>query len=272
MVDGLYDAREGGYEDCVTSVHVVCHLAKGDRMIAVGTQGGRVLLFAWCENEKRGFAVIRDEIITARHEKNESTQRLDQTKEQISVFQREKDEMGIKASDLNAIISELQGKIYKSLNASTTDNRESVEEVGIELQHDKTNCFLNISQPISNLELEIKAVESELASLQQSMYGHACRIEDLSSVVIDLVRQIEEKNDDIARKVLQLPQMARKLHRYTILCESHLSYPIHGIASYAYQEEGNVGLDILISTRRSFHVFRHDNSFHEGGHNINCEL
>ena len=257
VVDGLYDAREGGYEDCVTSVHVVCHLDEGDRMIAVGTQGGRVLLFAWCEDEKRRFAVIGDEIITARHEKDESSHRLDQTKEQITVLQNEKDEMGMKASNLNTIISYLQGKIDRLLNSSTTDNRESVEEE--EIQHDKIDCALNITQSLSNYELEMKAVESELASLQQSMYGHACILEELSSVVIDLVRQIDEKNNDIARRELQLPQMARKLHRYTILCEKYIPYPIHGIASYAHQEEGSVKRDILVSTRRSFHVFRHNN-------------
>jgi hypothetical protein len=264
VVDGLYDGREGGYEDCVTSVHVVCHLDKGDRMIAVGTQGGRVLLFAWCEDEKRRFAGIRDEIITARHEMDEAKHRLDQTKEQISVLQTEKDEMGIKASNLHVIIFELQAKIDSSLNSSTTDNRKSVEEEEIKPQHDK--------ESISNFELEIKAVETELASLQQSMYGHACILEELSSVVIDLVRQIDEKNDDIARRELQLPQMTRKLHRYSILCEKHLPYPIHGIASSAYQEVGGVGRDILVSTRRSFHIFRHHNSFDEGGHNIKCEL
>lgn len=263
VVDGLYDGREGGYEDCVTSVHVVCHLAEGGRMIAVGTQGGRVLLFAWCEDEKRRFAVIRDDIITARHEKDESTHRLDQIKEQISGLQTEKDEMGMKASNLNTIISYLQGKLDRSLNSSTTDNRESVEEEKI--QHDKIDCALNITQSISNYEMGLKAVESELASLQQNMYGHACRIEELSSVVIDLVRQIDEKNDDIARRELQLPQMARKLHRYKIICEKHLPYPIHGIASYVYHEEGDVGRDILVSTRRSFHVFRYHNSFNEGG-------
>ena len=265
VVDGLYDAREGG-EDCVTSVHVVCHLDEGDRMIAVGTQGGRVLLFAWCEDEKRRFAVIGDEIITARHEKDESTHRLDQTKEQITVLQNEKDEMGMKASNLNTIISYLQGKIDRSLNSSTTDNRELVEEE--EIQHDKIDCAFNITQSLSNYELEMKAVESELASLQQSMYGHACILEELSSIVIDLVRQIDEKNNDIARRGLQLPQMARKLHRYTILCEKYIPYPIHGIASYTHQEEGSVKRDILVSTRRSFHVFRHHNLFMKDDTNI----
>lgn len=89
------------------------------------------------------------------------------------------------------------------------------------MQHDKIDCALNITQSLSNYELEMKAVESELASLQQSMYGHACILEELSSVVIDLVRQIDEKNNDIARRELQLPQMARKLHRDTILCKKY---------------------------------------------------
>ena len=58
------------------------------------------------------------------------------------------------------------------LNSSTTDNSELVEEE--EMQHDKIDCALNITQSLSNYELEMKAVESELSSLQQSMYGQAC--------------------------------------------------------------------------------------------------
>ncbi len=52
VVDGLYDARGEGYEDCVTSVHA-CRGAGDRAAIAVGTQGGRVLMFQQLRLEVR---------------------------------------------------------------------------------------------------------------------------------------------------------------------------------------------------------------------------
>jgi hypothetical protein len=292
VVDGLYDARRGGREDCVTSVHVrrFCHRAEVGReriIIAVGTHGGRVLLFRQCEEGGTALAQIRDEIAAARREMEELALRIDRSKEQMAVLLDEKDEMGIKARDLDVVIAEMHGKIDSTTGidevkeSDLADNREFklgnvafpyesplnvVDEEGRERTYGNNDSGLNAPlslEAISDLETDLIYAQSELSSLQRSMYGHSCKIAELSSAVDDLERDLGERGEAIARRQddLQHPRVLRKLHRYEISCECHLPYPIHGIASSAFRDDDGGGLDIFVSTRRSFHVFRHHHAF-----------
>jgi hypothetical protein len=294
VVDGLYDARQGGREDCVTSVHVGCSHVCADRglggriVIAVGTQGGRVLLFRQREEGRIDLIRIRDEIVAATRERCDLARRIDQTREQISVLQDGKDEMGIKARELNAVMSEVQRKIDCLTNASTigidesitkadtddvTDDRQFesedahvdesplnvVEDEGRESTHNNKDSAPMLSDETVELDMELKATITELSSLQLSMYGHSCKIAELSSTVDELVCNLGERDVEIARRRedWQHPRVLRKLHRYEFSCERHLPYPIHGIATYAHRDDAGGDVDMFISTRRSFHVFRH---------------
>jgi hypothetical protein len=141
-----------------------------------------------------------------------------------------------------------------------------VDEEGRERTYGNNDSGLNAPlslEAISDLETDLIYAQSELSSLQRSMYGHSCKIAELSSAVDDLERDLGERGEAIARRQddLQHPRVLRKLHRYEISCECHLPYPIHGIASSAFRDDDGGGLDIFVSTRRSFHVFRHHHAF-----------
>ncbi|KAL3811760.1 hypothetical protein ACHAXA_008034 [Cyclostephanos tholiformis] len=292
VVDGLYDAQRSGREDCVTSVHVSCNHhrveggLRGRITIVVGTQGGRVLLFRQREEGGDDLVRIRDEIVASQRDRCDLARRIDQTREQISVLQDEKDAMGIKARELNAVISDVQSKVDFLKNASTmgtitkantgdvTNGRQYesehvayvdesplnvVDDEGRESTDNNDHSGTLSSDEMLGLETELKAARTELSSLQLSMYTHSCKIAELSSTEDELVCNLGEKDEEIARRRedLQHPRLLRKFHRYEISCERHLPYPIHGIASYEHRNQAGGGLDIFVSTRRSFHVFRH---------------
>jgi hypothetical protein len=294
VVDGLFDTRQGGHEDSVTSVHVGCsHICadgelRGRIFIVVGTQGGRVLIFHQREEGIIDLIRIRDKTVAATRERCDLARRIGQIRGQISVLQDEKDGMGIKARELNAVMSEVQRKIDCLTDASririeesitradtddVTDDRQCeselahanesllsvVEDEGRESRHNNEDHDPITSVGIVKLEMELKAARTELSSLQLSMYGHSCKIAELSSIVDELVCNLGERDEEIARRWedWQHPRVLRKLHRYEITCERHLPYPIHGITTYAHRDEASGYVNVFVSTRRSFHVFRH---------------
>jgi hypothetical protein len=195
----------------------------------------------------------------------------------MAVLLDEKDEMGVKARDLDVVITDMHGKIATADKSDLADNREFepgnvafpdesplnvVDEEGREHTYGNNDSGLNAPlslESISDLETELIAAQSELSSLQRIMYGHSCKIAEFSSAVDEFERNLGERDEAIARRQddLQHPRVLRKLHRYEISCECLLPYPIHGITSSAFCDDDGGGLDIFVSTRRSFHVFRH---------------
>eukprot|EP00571_Detonula_confervacea_P008840 CAMPEP_0172325986 /NCGR_PEP_ID=MMETSP1058-20130122/55239_1 /TAXON_ID=83371 /ORGANISM="Detonula confervacea, Strain CCMP 353" /LENGTH=853 /DNA_ID=CAMNT_0013042661 /DNA_START=38 /DNA_END=2599 /DNA_ORIENTATION=+ len=120
VVDGLYDARQEGYEDCVTSVHASCR-TENQQMIVVGTQGGRVLIFERVQNTRE------DPVETAKREKDELISHIGEKEKEISRLQSEKEDWDVMAGVLNAIVSETRSKIEFLANESRTTNTESYE-------------------------------------------------------------------------------------------------------------------------------------------------
>jgi len=256
IVDGLYDARQEGYEDCVTSVH----MCTGNQpAIVVGTQGGRVLLFQQCETEKSAQNESKDRGITMQKEDDEWTSKIDQNKTDISRLRFEQEKMNLRCELLKKVIIEGQQTFKESkteLHEEYTDSHQPNQS--------PTNDFLedeNNDAPLTwnkNLDetTNLKSAPLELLLIERKMAEYTTKISQLTLVVDGLIRQntvrmrnAQEKASIYARYII------RKMYRYHILSEYHLPYPIHGIASSEHQDEDGKR-DIFVTTGRSFHVLR----------------
>ncbi|KAL9186172.1 hypothetical protein ACHAXT_005410 [Thalassiosira profunda] len=126
IVDGLYDARHEGHEDCVTAVHACC----GDRhapLIAVGTQGGRVLLFRQCQQERISEQDREEALLKAQQEKEKLAKQISQKEEEMSRLETEREEMTAKTGEYRRAISDTQSKIAVLEKASPQAETESLE-------------------------------------------------------------------------------------------------------------------------------------------------
>ena len=269
LVDGLYDAQQEGYEDSVTSVHVICYAGK-NQMIVVGTQGGRVLLFQQCQEEK---AIWEGRLITVQKEQYELMSHIDQNKNEISRLQSEKEVMDSSEVDLSASISEMQCKLEdlsKEINTIHTErceppdkvddpkDGECLDESAASIEHDlePTQQDLDTSpdaqsiNEMSTLQTKIEAAQTALTSLQCKQQTNVLKITELTSESDDCMRKVEQNN-----KKLDEYKLHPGRYRYKLLYEYHLPYPIHGTSS-TYCDESK-RQEIFVTTRRSFHVFQY---------------
>jgi len=268
LVDGLYDAQQEGYEDSVTTVHIGCVAGK-NQMIVVGTQGGRVLLFQQCQEER---AIWEGRLITVQKEQCELESQIDQNKNEISRLQSEKEVMDSNEVDLSASISEMQCKLEdlsKEINTIHTERCEPPDKVddpkegecldestSIERDPEPTQKDLNTSpdaqsiNEMSTLRTKIEAAQTELTSLQCKQQTNVLKITELTSETDDCMRKVEQN-----KRKLDEYKLHPGRYRYKLLYEYHLPYPIHG-TSCTYCDESK-RQEIFVTTRRSFHVFQY---------------
>jgi len=255
VVDGLFNASDD-CEDSVTSVHAHS-LVDGQQMIVVGTQRGRILLFGQCLKEK---ARCEDKLIRAKQDKDDLLDQIDQKEKEIMKLQSESELMDINAIGITASISKMQIEIdeLQTAAAQTTSIIEDTTEQGsggsieekLEPTHREDEADRDIHE-ISPLQTKMKEAQVKLASLQQDMKDNTLKIASLTSD-LDTLRS---KSKVYERRVIDCT-LHPGSHRYRFLYEYHLPYPIHGITSSKSSAEHNgEGRDILVSTRRSFHVF-----------------
>ena len=154
IVDGLYDAQGEGYEDCVTSVHA-CHQDEKQSMIAVGTQGGRVLLFRPVISVREQWDKVREKM---QSNKKKLLLRIDGNKATIEQLQFEREAMGSKAASLNGSIAEMQGIIENMILTSetTTSGPENGDSV---LDAETENAITGTQSDIASTEVENLAMD-----------------------------------------------------------------------------------------------------------------
>lgn len=255
VLDGLYDARQEGYEDCVTSVHACSGCQPS---IAVGTQGGRVLLFQRYRNEESDQHESEDQAMTFHEDKDELVS--DQNKTEISRLQSEIDEMKIHIRILKEVITEREQKESEpECHAGNTDSLQpKPASKGNKISVDENNEATPTNDRNLDETTHLELAPTELLLLERKVADHASNIVALTAIAADLDRQIT------ARKKLEREQaslhagyVTRKLHRYRISSEYQLPYPVHGIASSERRDEDGTR-DIFVTTRRSFHVLCSD--------------
>jgi len=263
VVDGLFNASDD-CEDSVTSVHAYS-LADGKQMIVVGTQGGRILLFGQCLKERARW---EDKLIRAKQDRDDLLDQIGQKEKEILKLQSENELMDINAIGTTASISKMQIEIDELESAAaqittiedTTANSSDLEhtdqgsgeyiEEKSEPTRDEDESNLDI-HGMSSLQTKMEDFQEKLASLQQDINDNTLKIASLTSD-LDALRS---KSKVYERQVIDCT-LNPGSHRYRFLYEYHLPYPIHGItSSKSSAEHKGEGRDILVSTRRGFHVF-----------------
>jgi len=243
VVEGLYTAQYGE-EDCVTSVHI----CSGSRpAIVVGTQGGRVLLFQRYQDKEASSRHEIENQAMAMQEKDKWVSKMDRNKVEISRLWSEKEETDIGGRGLTGTIVERQRKVEKSGTGFCTENVDSLA----------TKDENSDAKPTSDINLrEVTTLKS--APIEQKVADHAHNIVDVTSPVDDLIGQSTAgKQNELKNVLICAGHRARKMHRYQILSEYRLPYPIHGIAGgETVCQYGDSERAIFVTTQRSFHVLR----------------
>jgi hypothetical protein len=241
LVDELYDPINGG-EDCVTAVHACRNDAKP--MIAVGTQQGRVLLFQRTTNPKYAF----DEssfLDAAGLKQREVACTVTKTKSNLNVLQSVKDKFQVESDRLESLLVEVRRE-FESVESSqlsnvVIDGNDQLDEEGHEQSEDfigdiHVESFLLLSR-IQSLETELLAVRGEISVTNDKIHELQC----------DLLRLESDLKDVKNATITTLHSSVKKMHRYEMVCQHRLSYPVHWIHYY-------IG-ELIVLTRRTFHVF-----------------
>jgi hypothetical protein len=125
LVDELWDAVHED-EDCVTAVHACCSYDSRP-MIAVGTHGGRVLVFERTKDAMYAF----DEssfLIKAASKQEEVVSKMAEIKAEIDEFQSAKASLQLESERLESSITELHRE-RESLAESSLPNDELADDV-----------------------------------------------------------------------------------------------------------------------------------------------
>ena len=222
VVDGLYDAdNKEGCEDCVTSVHVICHDVT---MLVVGTQGGRLIMFQQVPLRSTND---KDEI----NEKGILTAEVteDKTREKLQLV--EKREM-LKKNEVHDLSSE--NFAHDEFLIDGNDNFDGDRGLGgedyakVELADE--GATTHVAAKIGNLHV----IQAKTEDFEQARTDGLCTAFQLQSSV---------DNNSV-----------RKMHHYEFLFEKKLPYPIQGIGSSVCDRNGD--LECFIATTQTVHVFR----------------
>lgn len=242
IVDGLYDADNEGFEDCVTCVHAMTY---HDAMIlAVGTQGCRLLLFQQHKLDNTRKGSDESKALTADIEKK--------TKEMLHLLS-EQDRLANTANDLRQKMLEIENSVQdeKVLHDDTItqsgagdDNDGGTDDTKAEERVDKDG--ISIAPKIESLN----SIKAEVDDVEQSRSNCTSMISQLQSSIDNLTGKL----NDLSSPSPQLDSKAvRKMHRYEFLWEHKLPYPIQGISAVCSQSGE---LECYITTRQTIHIFR----------------
>jgi hypothetical protein len=169
IVDGLYDTSEGGYEDCVTTV-CVCSDVSSRQIIAVGTQGGRMLLFRRLQlpeySTKSSTQTEVDDLVS----------QINDAQTDISLLEAEKKHTEAEANALTIAVEGLDHKLkdidftgmdieIKECVSSLVDRvEESADVIGEDQQqqpHDNNDCVDGLALEVCDEQGEGSAVDTE---------------------------------------------------------------------------------------------------------------
>ena len=226
IVDGLYADKEG-YEDCVTAVH-----AMGHSILAVGTQSGRLLLFERQRSNETDARRNLDNRKKLSAEIAEKTQR-------ISNLSSERDKIEVAICDLRQELHD------NGQDDDTSDNDATSVNSGIECDEGEATDENCMSIEPSN------EIEAKIDDMEQLRSRHTSSISQLQSSIDNLMSEL----DDVPIPPQRLDsKLMRKMHRYELLLERRLLYPIQGFGSAFCSQSGY--LECYITTKQTIHVFR----------------
>ena len=240
LVDDLFDPIIGN-EDCVTAVHACC-FDDARPMIAVGTQCGRILLFERSTHPKHAF----DEsafLHNAKLKQDALMSKISGIISEMKRLQREKEILQVKLNDLEVANTSLKHEIEilqsNEFSASTNIDRND----GSGCSDDEAEEFIGDIQAESYLiSSKLLSLETELSGVIEARSNKDTTILGLQSDIQSLRTQLEDARKDS----LTLP--LGKIHRYQIVSQNRLPYPLQGI----YFQLG----EFLFVTRRTLHIFR----------------
>ena len=283
VVDELYDADKEGFEDCVTSVHVMRY--HDVLILAVGTQGCRLLLY-----QQQTFRSTEIETRKERdRNKTTMTAEIENKTQEILYLSSERDKLTKTANNLRQKVLEsenidqdehvLQGNAIMQNDTVHGNNNGGEDDVKAEQDSvqdedvlhgdaitqsggggendeddekaervDKGDLSISIAPKVESS----KSIEAEIDDVELSCSNCTSLISQLQSSIDNLVGKL---NDDLSSPSPQLDSKSvRKMHRYEFLWEHKLPNPIQGIGSAVCNESGE--LECYITTRQSIHIFR----------------
>jgi len=240
LVDELFDPIIGN-EDCVTAVHACCY-DDARPMIVVGTQCGRVLLFERSTHPKHAFNELAH-LRNAKLKQDALVSKISGGMSEINKLHREKETFQVKLNDLEVGITGLKREIESfqsnafsaSTNVDNNDVSDCSDEEAEEFIGDIQTEFYLLSSKLQLLETELSETMKEISNKDSLVLG-------LQSDMQGLPTQLDD-----ARKVSSTLPL-RKIHRYQIVSQNRLPYPLQGI----YFQFG----EFLFITRRTLHLFR----------------